>query len=83
MVSDTMQFIRARDELEHPEKNPDATRAPYPRDEVSGPLKGVGKEEVTIEQNTVIFNAEGPKRVVKEFKKEVKRTTQSEENVSV
>jgi hypothetical protein len=47
-------------------------------------LKGVGKEEVTIEQDTVIFNAEGPKRVVKEFKKEVKRmTTQSEENVSV
>ena len=75
-----MQFIRARDETE---QNAEATTASYLRDEVSGPLKGLGKEEVTIEKDTVVVNSKGKNRIVKELKKEVKVTTPQEEKVSV
>jgi len=66
-----MQYMRARDETE---KNGSNTTAPYSRDEVSGPLKGVGKEEMTFEQDTVALDTEGTNRVIRETKKEIKIT---------
>lgn len=58
-----------------------STTAPYCRDEVHGPLKGVGKEEVIVERNTVMVNNDGANRVVQEVREEVKKMTSSEENV--
>lgn len=58
--------MRVRDQLDSNNENAEATTASYFRDEVSGPLKGVGKEEVTIEQDTVVK------------KKKVKKTTASD-----
>jgi hypothetical protein len=66
--------MRSLDEAEGQGDRSEATTASYSRDEVHGPLKGLGKEEVTIEQDTVVSNDEGTDRVVTELKKEVKRT---------
>ncbi len=57
--------MRTRDETEGNNSN---TMASYSRDEVSGPLKGVGKEDVTSEQDTVALDTEETERVIKEIK---------------
>jgi len=60
--------MRARDETEGNNSN---TMASYSRDEVSGPLKGVGKEDANFEQDTVSLDTEETNRVIK---KEIKVT---------
>ena len=73
LVNKTVQFRRLRDEAEAEETA--STTAPYRRDEVHGPLKGVGKEEVVIERDTVVVD-DGVNRV--QEIREVKKTLSKE-----
>ena len=61
------------------------TTAPYSKDEVSGPLKGVGKEEVlVVERHTVALDGEGANRTLEESKKnEIKVTRGAKVSVNI
>lgn len=80
LVKTTLDHFRVGEEAER--DNTESTTASYAREEVDGPLKGVGKEEVTIERDETVVDRDGTNRVVKETHKKVLKMTPSEENVS-
>lgn len=79
LVNTTLDHLRTiREETEA-----ESTTATYAREEVDGPLRGVGKEEVVIKQEETIINEGGTtNRAVKETHKKFLGMTSSEENVN-
>jgi len=78
LVNTTLDHLRTIRE----ESEAESTTATYAREEVNGPLKGVGKEEVVIEQEETTISEDGTNRAVKETHTKFLGMTSSEENVN-
>jgi hypothetical protein len=78
LVNTTLDHLRTIRE----ENEAESTTATYAREEVNGPLKGVGREEVVIEQEETTISEGGTNRPIKETHKKFLGMTSSEENVN-